>query len=151
METLIIVLLIIIIVGLLVTTFLIFKKKPVDNNAEANKLLLQQINELSRTIDNKLGESQKEINQTMRFQSTETSRIIADITEKITRLDETNKQVLDFSKQLERNSKRETRIAYAAFFIECKSFVKCRQSTDNHEIESSVVLQIRKTKAVVTK
>lgn len=100
METLIIVLLIIIIVGLLATTFLIFKKKPVDNNAEANKLLLQQINELSRTIDNKLGESQKEINQTMRFQSTETSRIIADITEKITRLDETNKQVVSFADQL---------------------------------------------------
>lgn len=63
-------------------------------------MLLQQINELSRTIDNKLGESQKEINQTMRFQSTETSRIIADITEKITRLDETNKQVVSFADQL---------------------------------------------------
>jgi DNA recombination protein RmuC len=100
METLIIVLLIIIIVGLIATTFLIYKKKPVDNNAEANKLLLQQINELSRSIDNKLGESQKEINQTMRFQSTETSRIIADITEKITRLDETNKQVVSFADQL---------------------------------------------------
>jgi DNA recombination protein RmuC len=36
----------------------------------------------------------------MRFQSTETSRIIADITEKITRLDETNKQVVSFADQL---------------------------------------------------
>ena len=51
-------------------------------------------------MDQKLGESQKEINQSMRFQSTETSRIIADITEKITRLDETNKQVVSFADQL---------------------------------------------------
>jgi DNA recombination protein RmuC len=36
----------------------------------------------------------------MRFQSSETSRIIADITEKITRLDETNKQVVSFADQL---------------------------------------------------
>jgi DNA recombination protein RmuC len=36
----------------------------------------------------------------MRYQSSETSRIIADITEKITRLDETNKQVVSFADQL---------------------------------------------------
>jgi DNA recombination protein RmuC len=65
------------------------------------QLLLSQINELSRTIDHKLGESQKEINQTMRYQSSETSRIVADITEKITRLDETNKQVVSFADQLQ--------------------------------------------------
>ena len=36
----------------------------------------------------------------MRHQSSETSRIVADITEKITRLDETNKQVVSFTDQL---------------------------------------------------
>lgn len=76
------------------------KKSPDKASDNSAQLLLQQINELSRTIDNKLGESQKEINQSMRFQSTETSRIIADITEKITRLDETNKQVVSFADQL---------------------------------------------------
>jgi DNA recombination protein RmuC len=64
------------------------------------QLLLSHINELGRTIDQKLGDSQKEMNQSMRYQSTETSRIIADITEKITRLDETNKQVVSFADQL---------------------------------------------------
>jgi DNA recombination protein RmuC len=100
MEILIMVLLVIIIVGLGMTIFLTAKKKSGNDNAEANKLLLQQINELSRTIDSKLGESQKEMNQSIRYQSTETSRIIADITEKITRLDETNKQVVSFADQL---------------------------------------------------
>ncbi len=100
MQTLIIVLLTVIILGLGVIVFFTFRKKPDNSNAEANKLLLQQINELSRSIDNKLGESQKEMNQSMRFQASETSRIIADITEKITRLDETNKQVVSFADQL---------------------------------------------------
>jgi DNA recombination protein RmuC len=100
MQTLIIILLIVIISGLGFIVFFTFRKKPDNSNAEANKLLLQQINELSRSIDNKLGESQKEMNQSMRFQASETSRIIADITEKITRLDETNKQVVSFADQL---------------------------------------------------
>jgi DNA recombination protein RmuC len=87
-------------VGLTIGIILISKKKPEEKTDNSVQLLLTQINELSRNIDSKLGESQKEINQSMRFQSTETSRIIADITEKITRLDETNKQVVSFADQL---------------------------------------------------
>ena len=100
METLIIILLILIIIGIIVGVVLISKKKPEVKNDNSVQLLLNQINELSRTIDSKLGDSQKEITQSMRYQSTETSRIIADITEKITRLDETNKQVVSFADQL---------------------------------------------------
>jgi len=99
METLIIIFLLILII-LVISLFFFFKKTPVEKDDKSVQLLLTQINELSRTIDSKLGESQKEINQSMRFQSTETSRIIADITEKITRLDETNKQVVSFADQL---------------------------------------------------
>ena len=100
METLIIILLIVIIIGIIVGVVFVAKNKPEEKNDSSIQLLLTQINELSRTIDSKLGESQKEINQSMRYQSTETSRIIADITEKITRLDETNKQVVSFADQL---------------------------------------------------
>ena len=100
MNTLIIILLVIIIIGIIVGVILISKNKPEEKTDNSTQLLLTQINELSRTIDSKLGDSQKEITQSMRFQSTETSRIIADITEKITRLDETNKQVVSFADQL---------------------------------------------------
>ena len=100
MNTLIIILLVIIIIGIVVGVILVSKKKPEEKTDNSTQLLLTQINELSRTIDSKLGDSQKEITQSMRFQSTETSRIIADITEKITRLDETNKQVVSFADQL---------------------------------------------------
>jgi DNA recombination protein RmuC len=89
-----------ILIALVIGLFFFLKKGSAEKNDGGMQVLLAQINELSRTIDNKLGESQKEINQSMRYQSTETSRIIADITEKITRLDETNKQVVSFADQL---------------------------------------------------
>lgn len=77
-----------------------FKSSNKDTETGVN-LLLTQINELSRTIDTKLHENNKQVNETMRYQSNMTSRIIADITEKITRLDETNKQVISFTDQLQ--------------------------------------------------
>jgi DNA recombination protein RmuC len=82
--------------------FMFFRnRKDSNQNDTGLNLLLQQINELSRTIDGKLTESQKNINESMRYQSTETSRIISEITEKITRLDETNKHVISFTDQLQ--------------------------------------------------
>jgi DNA recombination protein RmuC len=100
MDTLIIIILIVIIIGLVFAVISFSKKEKNSGGDNSVQLLLNQINELSRTIDSKLGENQKEISQSMRYQSTETSRIIADITEKITRLDETNKQVVSFADQL---------------------------------------------------
>ncbi|MBI2013645.1 MAG: DNA recombination protein RmuC [Candidatus Colwellbacteria bacterium] len=59
-------------------------------------LIQNQINELNRTLDSKLGESGK----AMREQFSESAKIIRDVTEKLTRLDETNKQVVSFADQL---------------------------------------------------
>lgn len=71
-----------------------------DSNKEL-QLLLTQMNELTRTVDSKLGESQKQMTESMRYQSSESSKIIRDVTEKLTRLDETNKQVVSFADQLQ--------------------------------------------------
>ena len=65
------------------------------------KLILEQINELNRTVDKKIGENSKQMNESMKHQSTESFNIIRDITEKLTRLDETNKQVVSFADQLQ--------------------------------------------------
>jgi DNA recombination protein RmuC len=100
MNILIIILLLLLIwvVGFLVV---LIRKNAMPKDDTALGLLLTQINELARTVDNKLSENQKEINATMRHQSSVTSQIISDITEKITRLDETNKQVVSFADQLQ--------------------------------------------------
>ena len=82
----------------------LLRKKPaqaVPQDDTGFKLLLQQMNELTRTVDAKLGESSKEINQSMRHQASEATKIIQEVTEKLTRLDETNRRVVGFTEQLE--------------------------------------------------
>ena len=64
-------------------------------------LILTQINELSRTVDSKIGDSQKQVNESLKFHSSESNKIIRDVTERLTRLDETNKQVISFADQLQ--------------------------------------------------
>ncbi len=64
------------------------------------QLLMQQVSELQKTVDQKLGESEKSIRESMMHQSSQSASIISDITERLTRLDEGNKQVLNFADQL---------------------------------------------------
>lgn len=89
--------------GLIVGFILILRKKPAQNNTPDTslQLMLSQLNELQRTVDQKLGDSQKSIHESLQFQSRESNRVIADITERLTRLDETNKQVVSFAEELQ--------------------------------------------------
>ncbi len=90
-------------VGALIVYLILSRKKDVPTNADQNtsfQLLLQQMGELRNTVDQKLGDNQKSISESMRFQSTQSNQIISDITEKLTRLDEGNKQVLGFAESL---------------------------------------------------
>ena len=69
------------------------KEKPED---QALLLIQNQIQEITRTLDNKLGESTHVFQQ----QFDRSARIIKEVTEKLTKLDETNKQVVNFADQL---------------------------------------------------
>lgn len=74
---------------------IIASRQPVDPG-QSLLLLQNQLNELARTLDTKLGES----HQVARHQFEQSARIIGDVTEKLTRLEETNKQVVGFADQL---------------------------------------------------
>lgn len=88
--------------GIFVYLFLGRKKEESDKKDEVGlNLILNQINELSRTVDNKIGESHKQVNESLKFHSSESNKIIRDVTERLTRLDETNKQVISFADQLQ--------------------------------------------------
>ena len=96
---------IIILIGGIIAYFL-FEKKRENNNKNDQKesglnLILTQINELSRTVDSKIGESHKQVRESLQFHSSESNKIIRDVTERLTRLDETNKQVISFADQLQ--------------------------------------------------
>ncbi|MEK9170577.1 MAG: DNA recombination protein RmuC [Patescibacteria group bacterium] len=72
------------------------KQEPVKDD-RALILLQNQINEIARTLDLRLGES----TQVMQRQHSESSRIIRDVTQQLTKLGETNKQVVGFADQLQ--------------------------------------------------
>jgi DNA recombination protein RmuC len=75
---------------------LFFRNRRPDNGS-AFTLLQNQLNEVSRTLDARLGESTRAI-QTHFGAST---NIIRDVTERLTKLDETNRQVIGFADQLQ--------------------------------------------------
>lgn len=90
-------LLIIIIAGFALLFWRLLKNKT-DQNQDQSLLMLQnQINEIGKSIDLKLGES----NRAMQSQFGETVKIVENVTEKLVRLDETNKQVVNFTDQLQ--------------------------------------------------
>jgi DNA recombination protein RmuC len=65
------------------------------------KLILQQMNELSRVVDSKIGESTKQMNDSVRHQLGESANLIREVTIGLTKLDETNRQVVSFADQLQ--------------------------------------------------
>ncbi|MFH1608623.1 MAG: DNA recombination protein RmuC [Patescibacteria group bacterium] len=91
-----------ILTGAILVYFLFIKRKQNSQKDETGlSLLLQQMNELQKVVDYKLGESHKQVNESLKFHSSESNKIIRDVTEKLTRLDETNKQVISFADQLQ--------------------------------------------------
>ena len=82
--------------------FLANRKSPTTEgqNATGFQLLQSQLNDLSRLVETKLTDSERAMSETMRHQGNASTAIIRDITERLTRLDETNKQVVSFADQL---------------------------------------------------
>ncbi len=75
----------------------LFRNKKVERGDDQSLLLLQnQIQELNRTI----ADSKKESNRVVEHQFEESAKIIREVTERLTKLDETNKQVVNFADQL---------------------------------------------------
>src|SRR3989338_5441116 len=65
------------------------------------KLILQQMNELSRTVDAKMGETTRQMNDSVKTQFGESAKLIREVTQGLTKLDETNRQVVSFADQLQ--------------------------------------------------
>jgi len=96
--------LIIIVVALIAAiVFLSTRAKGGDAVAVAKELgdVRRELQERLDRIDDQLDKKLQHSHQTIQQQFTQTSKIISDVTEKLTTLDATNKQVLDFSAQLQ--------------------------------------------------
>jgi DNA recombination protein RmuC len=101
METLIVILLVVLILAVAGLAFALLTRKVPENGKEGLEFLQRQLGELERTLDKRLGESSKQVHETVRSQLTESARLIKDVTEGLTKLDETNRQVVSFADQLQ--------------------------------------------------
>ncbi len=127
MQTVLIILAAVAIFGNVILVVALLRRKPApqegQGTVEGLNLLLQQMNELGRTVDRrvsdltrtvdnkvegltktvdtKMHESSRTMMDSMRQQFSESSRLIKDVTEGLTKLDETNKQVVSFADQLQ--------------------------------------------------
>ncbi len=63
-------------------------------------LLQNQIEGLTKSLDNRMAESTKVMHDSVRAQFGESAKLIKEVTEGLTKLDETNRQVVSFSEEL---------------------------------------------------
>ena len=96
------VILIVILLGIIVFIAITQKRKinaPKDDIGL--KLILEQINELTRSMDLKMHQNRKSMEESVHKQFSESSKLIKEVTQGLTKLDETNKQVVSFADQLQ--------------------------------------------------
>ena len=87
------------IIGIM-TYFLVRSRKKPEEKPQDNSAILmmqEQLKEIRQTLDTKMGDSAKIMQQ----QFSQSAKIIRDVTERLTKLDETNKQVMGVADQLQ--------------------------------------------------
>ena len=98
-------LLISVIVLILAVAFLVWQlvksRKERPANDTGLNLILQQMNELAKVVDSKMGDTSKMVHDAVKNQFSESAKIIKEVTEGLTKLDETNRQVVSFADQLQ--------------------------------------------------
>jgi DNA recombination protein RmuC len=110
MQTVLLILIVIAIAANIILVWAFLRRKSGDSslanqngtvNSEGFKLISDQVNELRRTMDSKLGESSKEMSTALHRQFSESQKLIKDITSELAQVKETSKQVVSFADQLQ--------------------------------------------------
>lgn len=107
MEIVLIILLCIVIIGLGVVLFVVLQKFNEIKNTNAVELMKSDVNELSRnlatlqqTMGDKLDRSTLGMQQSVQQQLSHSAKLITDVTNRLTKLDETNRRVVDVADEL---------------------------------------------------
>ena len=101
MNTLIIILIILVLIAVVIMVLNFRRNLPAPKDDLGLKLILEQINELNRTVDEKIGRGARDMRESMQAQLSESTKMIRDVTAGLTKLDETNRQVVSFADQLQ--------------------------------------------------
>ena len=107
MEIIIIILLIVITIGLGATLFVLQSKISELKNQSSVELIKTDVVELGRTIaklnesvSDKLERSNAQVQTSVQKQLSESAKLVADVTQRLAKLDETNKRVVDVATDL---------------------------------------------------
>lgn len=104
------ILLILIVLGLAAVIFIILTRnnKPKEGDQNLFLMLQNQIQELNRLVEQKtndtskaMAETQNNLHKTIQSQFGQSMKVITDVTQQLTKLDETNRQVISFTDQLQ--------------------------------------------------
>jgi DNA recombination protein RmuC len=99
-----VVLLVVVVVGNILTIYLLWQRgqgQQEGDSAQGFMLLQNQLQDLTRTLDTRVAESSKQVHETVRVQLGESAKLIKEVTQGLTKLDETNRQVVSFADQLQ--------------------------------------------------
>lgn len=107
MEIVLIILLVIVIFGLAAVLYVVVQKLNEVKNNSAVELVKSDVTELSRTIaqlsqtmGDKLEKSNQGVQQSVQKQLSESAKLVADVTQRLAKLDETNRRVVDVADEL---------------------------------------------------
>lgn len=111
MEMLLVVILVVIVLGFVFVTVLLLQKINSSQQQSGTELIKQDIVELSRgvvalkdslqqTVGDKLDRNNNQMRESLGKQLSESAKLITDVTNRLTKLDETNKRVVDVADEL---------------------------------------------------
>ena len=107
METLIVVVLVLVVVGFLAVIFLMNQRLSELKKDSSLELMKSDVTELNRTIaelqknvGDKLDRSQDSVQKSVHAQLAQSSKLISDVTQRLAKLDETNRRVVDVADEL---------------------------------------------------
>ena len=107
MESVLIILLVVILLGLGAVIYVVLQKFNELKNASAVELMKSDVTELTRSIaglqqvmGDKLDRSSVAMQSSMSKQLSESAKLIAEVTQRLTKLDDTNKRVVDVADEL---------------------------------------------------
>ncbi len=111
MEVLLIILLGLVVVGFGAVIFILNQKLSNQGNDQATSLLKTDLDNLNKgvgelkeslqeNINQKLAQNQAQMTENIQKQFSQSAKIIADVTQRLTKLDETNKRVVDVADEL---------------------------------------------------
>lgn len=96
-----ILLVIVLIIGFGLTIFFLLQNKNNNQDNQSVLLLQQQISDLTKQLNQKMDDSSHHASKMLQDQFMETSRLSQELKEKLLKLEETNKQVVGFTDQLQ--------------------------------------------------